>query len=172
MHLKIEQAVWEDREPIIRLSESTFWEHHELVPTAFPIECFPSVQATIEDQFLLDWRNRRKLSETILVAKSNSEFVGFVMFKTGRTNTFNGCTYIIDIAVEPPFRRNRIAHTLLSFISDKAKSQRLDAVIADVWSGNHASENLFINAGFTVTEELQETASEDPTRKIFTKEIF
>ena len=114
----------------------------------------------------LDWMlHRAETHGAVLVAESNSIFVGFVAGwieeteNIGETSDSNRVGYISDICVMPDFRGRRIATQLLKAIEQHLTGLGIARLRINSLAANKSARASYKHAGFAPYEVVYEKRS-------------
>lgn len=112
-------------------------------------------QAWSEEDFLSCLRQRNCIG---MVAEHDHEIVGFMVYELHKA-----LIRILNLAVVPEKRRNKIGSQMSLRLMDKLSQQRRKEVSADVRASNLAAQQFFQACGFRATNVLREAY--DDTRE-------
>jgi ribosomal-protein-alanine N-acetyltransferase len=86
-------------------------------------------------------------SESLLCATSEKEsLIGFILFRT-----VAGELEILNLVVDPAFRRRGVGMRLLGFVLRQAQAQGIRRIFLEVRQSNFAAQALYAANGFHVT---------------------
>ena len=145
----ISQAAWSDVDSVLMLWRQTWKEHAKRLPEAFGDAPVKSWEHKLRRGFRLRWRDNRfgYYSPHLLIARDDGDFVGHLLFRTGKGRSGKGAL-IEDVSVSSAHVRRGIASALLSEFRSICRAQDIVRVEAMIWRGNSASEAFFQGEGF------------------------
>ncbi len=112
------------------------------------------IQPVSENQFKKYLLESDRNQKEVLVAEYESSVVGYLVWfeHVLQENVYlqESAFLIIDqIAVDPQFQRRGVAANMIDEVIDKARSAKASRILADVWSWNESSRDLFASKGFS-----------------------
>ncbi|WP_341862349.1 GNAT family N-acetyltransferase [Gymnodinialimonas sp. 57CJ19] len=150
MKVSIRPAVTADRHEIAAASRDTWEEHRTRQPYAFPENGWEMLlKRDHAHAFLSGEGYPIGESGNLFVAEADGVIVGYVLLswhlRDDAPDAHNGS--IVDIWVDPKWRKKGVGHNLVSFAKEMAETANWDNLYAQVWAGAPSSD-LFETAGF------------------------
>ncbi|MDR2426376.1 MAG: ribosomal protein S18-alanine N-acetyltransferase [Endomicrobium sp.] len=110
----------------------------------------------IDDIMKIEWKSFKKAwtKDMFLSSASNKNTHFKVYFEDGKIAgfciywTFSGETEILNIAVDPDFRRRSIAKSMLKYMENDVKNEKSRTIFLEVRHSNAAAINLYLGFGF------------------------
>ncbi|MDR1196029.1 MAG: ribosomal protein S18-alanine N-acetyltransferase [Endomicrobium sp.] len=118
----------------------------------FSNDFLDDIMSIEEKSFKKPWTKEMFLSS---VSNANTRFK--IAFENGKPAgfciywTLCGETEILNIAVDPQFRRRSIAAGMLKYMEDDVKNENSRVVFLEVRQSNNAAVNLYFKFGFEKT---------------------
>lgn len=111
----------------------------------------------IEQQSFADPWSRREIAKamdrsdvTPMIAWHHFRLVGFMFLANVRNRI-----YIIDLAVEPKWRRHGVGTVMLNHVKNRLTKQRGGVATAEVWERNLEGQLFMRASGFTCVDRVQ-----------------
>jgi ribosomal-protein-alanine N-acetyltransferase len=134
---------------LLRAARVFFGQEKNMKITDFSNDFLDDIIAIEERSFKKPWTK-----EMFLSSLSNKKLRFKVALEDGKTAgfclywTIEGETEILNIAVDPLFRRRSIANNMLEYMEKDAKTENSKAVFLEVRESNAPAVNLYLSFGF------------------------
>ena len=137
---------------ILDLSRATYAEHRARQPWAFPENGFETTVVPNVDAAFRQGGRELQESPSAFAAYLGDDFAGYVLLSSWARPGGLDMPHVSieDIRVLPEMRGKGVGTALLSHVKALAEARDWDSLVATVWDGNTASQEMFEAAGFHV----------------------
>lgn len=139
--MKIRKATKKDIPKVLELAKDFIIEHRKISK----LKEAPPIKETLNVKKKILQKDIRQNNGVILIAKEDSEFIGYIFAIKGFLHDRSAKTkvYVSDLFVKKELRKKRIANKLIIELFKWCKKEKVNEVFLDIDSHNKKAKKLY-----------------------------